>query len=101
MTTGTGFIFNVGGDIVAIGLLDSSASSTSQLQKRKSPRYLILTVPGSWVSLRTASHSRMAARFNSSRVAVRPRASSPREERDCLSVQPEGVGAAAFGSEMP
>jgi hypothetical protein len=45
-----------------------------------SPRYLVLTVPGSWVSLSTAGHFRIAARFSSSNVASRPCTSSHREK---------------------
>ena len=78
---GTGFISNVGGDKATIGLLKSSSSSTSHTQNRNRPRYRILTVPGSWVSLNTANHSRMAARFSSSSVASRPSDSSHLEKK--------------------
>jgi hypothetical protein len=78
VTTGTGFTFNVGGDRVLIGLSGSSPSSTSHEQNLNRPRYLILTVPGSWVSLSTASHSRIAGLLNSSSVAARPWLSSQR-----------------------
>ena len=37
LTSGTGFIFNVGGDRVAIGFVVISPSSTSHEQNRNSP----------------------------------------------------------------
>jgi hypothetical protein len=89
------------GDSVAIGLLVISPSSTNQLQKRKSRRYRTFAVPGSWDSLSTASHSRMAARFNSLSVAVRPLISSQREkESHGLAVEPQSGDAAPFGAEV-
>jgi len=77
---GTGFVFGCGGERVFIGCSGSSSSSTSHPQNRNSPRYRVLTVVAALTSASWASHSRIDARFSSSRVAVRSWASSQREK---------------------